>query len=444
MRISLLVRFGLIFFLSLGVSACNLNDIFAKLKGDETEASNKEEITQIEEPSSQATGDTLTENNNSDQSNTSPDVNLPIPIAPDDITANINGDQVIVRWSEVEYANAYIIQWSTNEEFQKVESLKALDATPIEVAFPYKLPLLLNPLFIRVYAENTSGISEYSSTIILKATISEVYANADIARGGRLYDTWWDELKTENTIAEAPTIANPLWEFRNTQVSDLIPEKKIKDSWRCTTCHGWSYNGIGFISGTRSIHNSDNLIYKISLLKESGLAFEEQLQYIFSTIKTGFYTDKFHDFSSSQTGLPTTMTDSNLWDLVKFLYEGIINTDIYITSTFGTFITPYVKGPYRNFENGQGLYKGEIEPTINCTSCHGDDGKGIAEKGTKALDIFELAYINPYQFLHKIRFGQPNTPMPGLSNTTVNFENPNALHILDFARQKFDSRTVSP
>jgi len=129
------------------------------------------------------------------------------------------------------------------------------------------------------------------------------------------------------------------------------------------------------------------------------------------------------------------LTDADIWDLVKFMFEGAINTDTYIYETFKT-----VKGPYRNPTNGQGLYFGTVDPAINCASCHAEDGRGIVGKDTETVDIFALANGNPWEFLHKTRFGQPNAPMPAFLDPSADHSTIHGLHVLDFSQQEFLKR----
>jgi thiosulfate dehydrogenase len=54
--------------------------------------------------------------------------------------------------------------------------------------------------------------------------------------------------------------------------------------------------------------------------------------------------------------------------------------------------------------NGQKLYSGA------CVVCHGADGKQILFDGKNSLGF--LANDNPWETLHKIRFGHPGSAMP--------------------------------
>lgn len=260
------------------------------------------------------------------------------------------------------------------------------------------------------------------------------YASASIVRGGRLFDKWWEEMKAADETAAAPTQVNPHWELRHSSIPDLAAAKKTTYSWRCKTCHGWDYEGIGFNSGLKSAAGADNLIYKLDLIKTSSLSPQEQQKQVFDWIKLGV-SSTIHNFSSPRAYLPTTLGDVEIWDLVKYLMEGVVNTDTYIYESFRT-----VKGPYRNPTNGQGLYFGTVDPAINCASCHGEDGKGVVGKGTETVDIFEIANSNPWEFLHKTRFGQPNTAMPAFLDPSSEHSTVHALHVLDFAQQEFQSR----
>jgi len=68
--------------------------------------------------------------------------------------------------------------------------------------------------------ESSINILAYSQTDLLP----------NIARGGRLYDTWWKE-----NLRDVPVGEHPLWPTSNTTQG--------ADTWRCSSCHGWDYQG---------------------------------------------------------------------------------------------------------------------------------------------------------------------------------------------------------
>ncbi|MDH5547497.1 MAG: c-type cytochrome [Gammaproteobacteria bacterium] len=259
------------------------------------------------------------------------------------------------------------------------------------------------------------------------------YETASLVRGGRLFDKWWEEKAASGGESTPPSVTNPLWDRRNPGVADLPAFKKASDSWRCISCHSWDYQGIGFAGGTPSATGPDNLLYQINLQK-SQLTTQALQDFLFLWIKEGANSD-LHAFSAKNTLLHTSLSDRDIWDLVKFLLEGMVDTNTYISQVFKT-----VKGAYRDLPTGEGLYFGSIDSAINCASCHGDDGMGIIGTATYGVDIFSLAAENPWEFLHKVRFGQPNAPMPAFLDPSKNHSTIHGVNVLDYAQTQFKKR----
>jgi thiosulfate dehydrogenase len=93
------------------------------------------------------------------------------------------------------------------------------------------------------------------------------------------------------------------------------------------------------------------------------------------------------------------MGDDAMSDLAEFLQSGLVD------------VTPLIDADTKSAIGGDTAHGEEL--FASCTACHGEDGRtlnfGSAEEpeyvGTIALD-------NPWEFLHKVRVGQPGTAMP--------------------------------
>ena len=102
-----------------------------------------------------------------------------------------------------------------------------------------------------------------------------------------------------------------------------------------------------------------------------------------------------HDFSS-------VLSEAALENLVNFLKEGPIDDTEYID--YGT-----KKAIGANIAHGEELY------TATCAACHGADDKQIDFGDGEGIGA--LSNGNPWETLHKIRFGQPSSSMPaGVKN----------------------------
>ncbi|MFQ5937337.1 MAG: hypothetical protein ACE5LB_13120 [Acidiferrobacterales bacterium] len=62
---------------------------------------------------------------------------------------------------------------------------------------------------------------------------------SSIARGGRLYDNWYKEIKaqvlTREVKVQVPTRPHPAYP------ADKMYANEPKHNWRCKECHGWDY-----------------------------------------------------------------------------------------------------------------------------------------------------------------------------------------------------------
>ena len=203
------------------------------------------------------------------------------------------------------------------------------------------------------------------------------FTNADAARGGALYDEWWE---VAGVTAAEPTEDHPLWASRPDKTSNT---RTGPETWRCKECHGWDYKGVAGAYGSGSHRTGIAGIFGSTL----------SAQETFDLIET--------DHSFGEAGL----SDEDIWDLAKFVLEGQLDTDAIIDA--GGAFTGAVNA-------GRTLYDSGIGTGVACLVCHGADGL-LAPPGASAdFEDFVglLANDNPWEFQHKVRFGQPGTGMP--------------------------------
>ena len=72
----------------------------------------------------------------------------------------------------------------------------------------------------------------FSSTVFIPLPVSAGELQSSIARGGRLYDNWFEEIREH-----APSRTHPAYPASGGQSADA------KTNWRCKECHGWDYRG---------------------------------------------------------------------------------------------------------------------------------------------------------------------------------------------------------
>jgi len=196
----------------------------------------------------------------------------------------------------------------------------------------------------------------------------------DPVRGGLLYDQWWEAIGVE-----APGGDQPLWATQATNT------RSGADTWRCKECHGWDYKGAEGAYGSGSHFTGFPGVFGAQDLSTIDVV----------TILKGS-TNPDHDFSG-------VMEEQDLTDLALFVTQTLID-DASLVNADGS----------SRGETGAGEDRyGEV-----CTYCHGPDGNAINFASLEEPEFLgHVAADNPWEFVHKIRFGQPGWPMPsGISN----------------------------
>ncbi|MEX1248716.1 MAG: cytochrome c [Anaerolineales bacterium] len=190
----------------------------------------------------------------------------------------------------------------------------------------------------------------------------------DAIHGGRIYDNWILALDTS-----PPEGNHPLWgQQDNNARSGVI-------TWRCVECHGWDYKGADGAYGPYSNHYSgfggvESVI---------GSSQEDVIDWLDGT------NNPEHNFL-------TWTTATALNDLAAFLRTQQVNTDLIIDPATGEALG--------NRGDGMALYEAA------CASCHGDQGTEMNFGSTVApLYLGDIAAADPWQALHKIRFGSPTS-----------------------------------
>lgn len=190
----------------------------------------------------------------------------------------------------------------------------------------------------------------------------------EIARGGQLYDNWYAVL-----ARTPPADTHPSYPSQGKQTGS--------DTWRCKECHGWDYRGDKGAYGEGSHYTGIAGIRDLVGTDPNGIV--ENLR------------DESHGYTQEM------IPDSELRQLALFVSLGQSDMDLYVDRA--------PKQSRGNPQRGAALYQ-----TI-CTVCHGFDGKSInfADED-KPEFVGTIAHDNPWEFIHKARFGQPAVPMISL------------------------------
>ncbi len=230
--------------------------------------------------------------------------------------------------------------------------------------------------------EDTS--SEEESSEPAEQSVPELFG--DSLRGGLLYDKWWKPLGLD-----APEADYPLWA---TQTDNT---RSGGDTWRCKECHGWDYKGA---DGAYS--SGSHFTGFAGVIQMAGSDPNE----VFAAMQGA--TNPDHDFSA-------VMDEQALIDLALFISQEIVDYSQFVGDDKAALSTDVAAG--------NDLYQ------ETCSECHGPEGLAV-NFGKLVTDVDYVAGIangNPWEFLHKARFGQPGTEMPSVIDSGWSLEEQGAL-----------------
>lgn len=189
-----------------------------------------------------------------------------------------------------------------------------------------------------------------------------------IARGGQYYDKWWAVID-----ADKPKGTHPAY--------TAAGKKKGAATWRCKECHGWDYKGKDGAYGKGSHYSGI-----IGINGKAGADVKEI---------AGIIRGAPHNFTKKM------LPDKAVQYLAKFVSAGQIDMGKYIDAA-----TKQVKG---DKNHGARLFQ-----TV-CANCHGFNGKEINFHSADDPEyVGTIANDNPWEFLNKVRHGQPGEVMPAL------------------------------
>lgn len=215
----------------------------------------------------------------------------------------------------------------------------------------------------------------------------------DPVMGGLLYDKWW----TVNG-ADEPDDTNPTYPV------ETNPNMRTgSQTWRCKECHGWDYLGVDGFYGSGSHFTGIIGVFEAMVLSDTTL---------FNILRDGTDGDTgvMTGYSEAQ------LSDMDVCDLVEFIQNETVDLMDFVDFDTKAAIAP-------DLANGMTLYNG------SCIFCHGVDGQAL---DIDDAGLRELADANPVEFVHKIRFGQPDTLMP--SSIDVGWTDQEVIDVLGYAQ----------
>lgn len=198
------------------------------------------------------------------------------------------------------------------------------------------------------------------------AVAAERGIEASIARGGRLYDNWYKEIRRAPPAALHPAYPDA------TRYADAPA-----GTWRCKACHGWDYRGRDGAYATGA-----HFTGIVGIRGMAGASSEK----IIAVLK-----DDTHALAKLD-----LLDDRDFADLANFVSKGQIDTREFIDLATGK-----AKG---DATRRQAYYQ-----TI-CANCHGRDGLAIRS----IPPLGQIARDNPWEALHNMLNGHPDEQMPAL------------------------------
>jgi len=233
------------------------------------------------------------------------------------------------------------------------------------------------------------------------------FENASASNGGIMYDKFWS---VESDFDQANV--------------NLAKFNASADFFRCKQCHGWDLLGNTGAYVSRGPKTTRPNVSGVNLFQS---AQTKTAQELFDAMKkTTGRRDISNDLStynpstnnSAGDQMPNysqLLTDSQIWDLVKFMKEGVLDvTLLYDATVTGTY--PTGSFSISNVGKDGNATSGKTYYTAECASCHGVDGKLIALEGMSA-GKFTRKKGNEVQ--HKIKFGQLGSAMSGHFDITI-------------------------
>lgn len=214
-----------------------------------------------------------------------------------------------------------------------------------------------------------------------------------IATGGRLYDKWW---KAVPGVKE-PAGNHPLWATQTTN------KRKGQDTWRCKECHGWDYRGKDGTYGSGS-HKTGFPGVLTTQAKSV-----DQLKAILKGS-----SNPQHDFA-------LLLDEAALTNLATFLKHGLVD--------LATAVDAKTKKPVKaDVARGKQL-------SVVCTACHGPEGTKLNfGKPNDPEYVGTVAKENPWEFIHKVRSGQPGSEPAMLAGVAMGWSVQDVLDILAYSQ----------
>jgi mono/diheme cytochrome c family protein len=240
------------------------------------------------------------------------------------------------------------------------------------------------------------------------------YDAADGLNGARLYDKFY---ATGGTGVAGTNFNAPVDTSINlTDITDF------GNFYRCKQCHGWDQLGRegGYINRAPKTNRPD-----VADVTFVDIINSDPIRTVFNHIKNtgGRLVDaaKTADGTNAALGgneMPDygkILTDSQIWDIVKFLKERAIDTSLLYDINL-TGVYPTGSRTFTNVGKDGDAAAGDTFLTDNCLSCHGADGNTL---NLEDFGLGQYGRLKPYELQHQAVSGHLGSSMMGANSATV-------------------------
>jgi mono/diheme cytochrome c family protein len=233
------------------------------------------------------------------------------------------------------------------------------------------------------------------------------YESADGSIGGIMYDKFWAEESGFNQTDPNIDLYNDNANF-----------------FRCKQCHAW--DGLGTM-GSYNSRGPNDTRPNVANFNLYEMAQTKTPQELYTALtKTDGRRPLSYDpsqYNPSGTGeegdqmpnLNEILSDAQIWDLVKFLKDGMFDvSELYDGTYQGVY--PLGQASYANIGKDGNATAGDEFYADNCAGCHGADGNSLSLDG-KGVGGFTRA--KPYEVQQKVQYGQLGSSMAGEFDMTI-------------------------
>ena len=236
---------------------------------------------------------------------------------------------------------------------------------------------------------------------------STAYDNADFTLGGIMYDKFWSAAGGFNQA--------------DTNIANF---NAFSNFFRCKQCHAWDYLGQGGSYIGRAPNTSRPRVANLNLYV---WVQSKTPQEIFDALKTSVgrrdisYDLGTYDPNTNFTegdkmpNLGQLLTDSQIWNITKYLKAAIFDvSQLYDAVYSGTY--PTGSASFSNVGRDGNSTSGGTYYSTECSSCHGPTGITITIEGNT---LGGYTRTKPYEVQQKVKYGHPDSPMPGDFDVTL-------------------------